>query len=64
VHSVRLPGHILGVEAIFGGKDETLILHHDAGNGAEPYIKGILMAVSKLSTFEGLKRGLDTVMNI
>ncbi|WP_223582780.1 4-hydroxy-tetrahydrodipicolinate reductase [Sphingobacterium sp. GVS05A] len=64
VHSVRLPGHILGVEAIFGEKDETLILRHDAGNGAEPYIKGILMAVSKLSTFEGLKRGLDAVMDI
>ncbi|WP_199768517.1 4-hydroxy-tetrahydrodipicolinate reductase [Sphingobacterium sp. HMA12] len=64
VHSVRLPGHILGVEVIFGEKDEKLILRHDAGNGAEPYIKGILLAVDRLYTFTGLKRGLDTVMNI
>jgi len=64
VHSVLLPGHMLGVEVIFGEKDEKLILRHDAGNGAEPYLKGVLLAVNKLSTFKGLKRGLDTIMDI
>lgn len=63
VHAVRLPGHVLGIEAIFGMPDEKLILRHDAGTSAAPYIPGILLAVEKVGTFKGLKRGLDAVMD-
>jgi 4-hydroxy-tetrahydrodipicolinate reductase len=63
VHAVRLPGHVLGIEAIFGMPDEKLILRHDAGNSAEPYVKGAILAIEKVSTFKGLKRGLDAVMD-
>jgi len=63
VHAVRLPGHVLAVEAIFGAKDEKLLLRHDAGSGADPYIQGILLAIQKINTFTGLRRGLDTVMD-
>ena len=62
VHSVRLPGHVISVESIFGLKDEKLTIRHDAGSSAEPYVKGALLAIEKVNTFNGLKRGLDTVM--
>lgn len=34
IHSIRLPGYIIGVEAIFGAPDERLSIRHDAGSGA------------------------------
>lgn len=63
VHSVRLPGHVISIETIFGLKDEKLTLRHDAGASAEPYVKGALLAIRKMGTFQGLKRGLDSVMD-
>lgn len=63
VHSVRLPGFVISVETIFGLKDEKLTIRHDSGQGAEPYVKGALLAIEKVSSFKGLRRGLDTVMD-
>lgn len=62
VHSVRLPGHVISIESIFGLKDERLTLRHDSGAGAQPYVKGGLLAIEKVGSFQGLKRGLDSVM--
>ncbi|MCU7616221.1 4-hydroxy-tetrahydrodipicolinate reductase [Chryseobacterium sp. PBS4-4] len=62
VHSVRLPGHVISIEAIFGLKDEKLSIRHDSGSSAEPYVKGGLLAIEKVGTFKGLRRGLDSVM--
>ncbi len=62
VHSVRLPGHVLGVETIFGLQDEKLTIRHDAGSSAEPYVSGAIMAIERVGSFTGLKRGLDSVM--
>jgi 4-hydroxy-tetrahydrodipicolinate reductase len=62
VHSIRLPGYVIGVEAIFGGPDERLTLRHDAGAGAEPYIAGTLLAIRKVAEHTGLVRGLDRIM--
>lgn len=62
VHSIRLPGHVISIETIFGLKDERLTIRHDSGAGAEPYVKGGLLAIEKVGTFKGLKRGLDSVM--
>jgi 4-hydroxy-tetrahydrodipicolinate reductase len=62
VHSIRLPGYVIGVEAIFGRSDERLTLRHDAGAGAEPYIAGTMLAIRKVSEYTGLVRGLDGVM--
>jgi 4-hydroxy-tetrahydrodipicolinate reductase len=62
VHSVRLPGHVISIETIFGLKDEKLSIRHDSGASAEPYVKGGLLAIEKVGTFKGLKRGLDSVM--
>lgn len=62
VHSIRLPGHVISIETIFGLKDEKLTIRHDSGASAEPYVKGGLLAIEKVGTFRGLKRGLDSVM--
>jgi 4-hydroxy-tetrahydrodipicolinate reductase len=63
VHSVRLPGHVISIESIFGLKDEKLTIRHDSGASAEPYVKGGLLAIEKAGTFKGLKRGLDSIMD-
>ncbi|MCE9567137.1 MAG: hypothetical protein K8U57_34475 [Planctomycetes bacterium] len=34
VHSVRLPGYVLAVEALFGLPHERLTIRHDAGKSA------------------------------
>ena len=62
VHSVRLPGFVIGVEAIFGAPDERLTIRHDAGSGAGPYIQGTLLAIRKVPEHVGLVRGLDKIM--
>jgi 4-hydroxy-tetrahydrodipicolinate reductase len=63
VHSVRLPGYVASVEAIFGLPDMQLSLRHDAGTSAQPYVDGTLLAIRKVSTLNGLHRGLDSVMD-
>ncbi|HEX8557979.1 MAG TPA: 4-hydroxy-tetrahydrodipicolinate reductase [Pyrinomonadaceae bacterium] len=63
VHSLRLPGHVLGVEAVFGASDERLSIRHDAGGGAGPYIRGTLLAIRKVGGYVGLVRGLDRIMD-
>ena len=64
VHSVRLPGYVASVEAIFGLPQMQLSLRHDAGTSAQPYVDGTLLAIRKVATLDGLHRGLDAVMNL
>ncbi len=63
VHSLRLPGFVLSVEAIFGASDERLTIRHEAGPSATPYIQGTLLAIRKVRSHVGLIRGLDRVMD-
>jgi 4-hydroxy-tetrahydrodipicolinate reductase len=63
VHAVRLPGYVLGIEVIFGMKDQRLHLRHEAGGSAEPYVDGALLAIRKVHTLVGVARGLDRVMD-
>ncbi|HXQ33846.1 MAG TPA: 4-hydroxy-tetrahydrodipicolinate reductase [Anaerolineales bacterium] len=62
VHSVRLPGYVISIDAIFGMPDQKLILRHEAGSSAEPYVSGALLAIREVSKLVGLHRGLDSVM--
>jgi len=62
VHAVRLPGFILSFETLFGLPNERLAIRHDAGNGAEPYVAGVLLAVERAPGLKGMIRGLDTLM--
>jgi 4-hydroxy-tetrahydrodipicolinate reductase len=63
IHSVRLPGYIISLDAIFGMPDEKLILRHESGSSATPYVGGALLAIRKVGTLVGLHRGLDSVMD-
>ncbi|MCA9904457.1 MAG: 4-hydroxy-tetrahydrodipicolinate reductase [Anaerolineae bacterium] len=62
VHSVRLPGYTIAIDAIFGMPDQKLILRHESGTSAEPYVAGALLAIRSVSKLVGLHRGLDSVM--
>jgi 4-hydroxy-tetrahydrodipicolinate reductase len=62
VHSLRVPSFVLSCEAVFGADNERLIIRHDAGSSAAPYVAGTLLAARKVSGFTGLRRGLDAVM--
>ena len=62
IHSLRLPGYVISVEAIFGAQEERLTIRHDAGSGAEPYIQGTLLAIREVRNHVGLIRGLDKIM--
>lgn len=62
VHSVRLPGYMISIDAIFGMPDQKLILRHESGSSAEPYVNGALLAIREVSKLIGLHRGLDSIM--
>jgi 4-hydroxy-tetrahydrodipicolinate reductase len=62
VHSVRLPGYVISIDAIFGMPDQKLILRHESGTSAEPYVNGALLAIREVQKLTGLHRGLDSVM--
>ncbi|MGL4975334.1 MAG: 4-hydroxy-tetrahydrodipicolinate reductase [Bosea sp. (in: a-proteobacteria)] len=62
VHSVRMPGYVLSCEALFGLPDERLVIRHDAGSSAAPYVGGTLLAARRVAEQVGLRRGLDSLM--
>jgi 4-hydroxy-tetrahydrodipicolinate reductase len=62
VHSVRLSGFAVSTEIVFGLPDERLVIRHDAGSSARPYVMGTLLAVRAVSGRPGITRGLDTLL--
>ena len=62
VHSVRLPGFVLSTEVVFGLPDERLVIRHDAGSSAAPYVAGTLLATRSTPHRVGLTRGLATLL--
>jgi 4-hydroxy-tetrahydrodipicolinate reductase len=63
VHSIRLPGYVISLEVLFGMTDQRLSIRHDSGTSAEPYVDGALLAIRKVGSFVGLRRGLDAVLD-
>ncbi|HEV7922719.1 MAG TPA: 4-hydroxy-tetrahydrodipicolinate reductase [Thermoanaerobaculia bacterium] len=59
IHSVRLPGHTIGLEVIFGREDERLSIRYEGGTGAAPYIAGTLVAIRRVAGVKGLQRGME-----
>lgn len=64
VHSLRLPGYTISAEIIFGMTDQRLSIRHDSGGSAQPYVDGALVAIRKVGSFVGLRRGLDSVLDL
>jgi 4-hydroxy-tetrahydrodipicolinate reductase len=62
VHSIRLPGYVISLDVIFGMPDQKLIMRHESGSSAIPYVDGALLAIRKVGDLIGLHRGLDSVM--
>jgi 4-hydroxy-tetrahydrodipicolinate reductase len=62
VHSVRLPSFVVSTEIVFGGSGERLVMRHDAGADASPYVAGTLLAIRHVSEQPGLRRGLDSLL--
>jgi 4-hydroxy-tetrahydrodipicolinate reductase len=62
VHSIRLPGYVISLDAIFGMPGQRLILRHESGPSAEPYVDGALLAIREVGNLVGVHRGLDRVM--
>ena len=62
IHSVRMPSFVLSCEAIFGAPEERLVIRHDAGSSAAPYVGGTLLAARKVVERVGLTRGMETLL--
>ena len=62
IHSVRLPSFSVSTEVVFGLADERLTIRHDAGQSADPYVRGTLLAARMVTRRIGLTRGLDTLL--
>jgi 4-hydroxy-tetrahydrodipicolinate reductase len=59
IHSIRLPGYVIGAEVLFGRHGERLSIKYDAGESADPYVEGTLLAMRHVTEVIGLRRGLD-----
>ncbi len=64
VHSLRLPGYVIGADVIFGASGERLTMKFEAGNEAQSYVEGTLLAARKVNNFKGLIRGLDNLLDL
>jgi 4-hydroxy-tetrahydrodipicolinate reductase len=62
VHSLRLPSFTVSTEVVFALPGERLIIRHDAGASATPYVAGTLFAVRAAPQLTGLVRGLDMLL--
>jgi len=57
-------GFVISAEVIFGMPDQTLTTRHDSGASARPYVDGALLAIRRVSNPRGVRRGLDTVLEL
>jgi 4-hydroxy-tetrahydrodipicolinate reductase len=62
VHSLRLPGYALSTDVVLATPDERLVIRHEAGPSAEPYVAGTLLAIRRAPDVTGVLRGLDRLL--
>ncbi|MDA0232813.1 MAG: 4-hydroxy-tetrahydrodipicolinate reductase [Chloroflexi bacterium] len=63
VHSARMPGRVARHEVVFGGTGQTLTMIHDSIN-RESFMPGVLLAIKRVVTQDGLVVGLDRVLGL
>ena len=61
VHSLRLPGFVASQEVIFGAPGQRLSLRHDSIDRTS-FMPGVLLAIRKASTLDGLVYGLENLL--
>jgi len=62
VHSLRLPGYALSTDVILATAGERLVVRHEAGASAEPYVAGALLAIRRVPEVTGVLRGMDRLL--
>jgi len=62
VHSLRLPGYALSTDVVLATAGERLVVRHEAGASAEPYVAGALLAIRRVPEVTGVLRGLDRLL--
>jgi 4-hydroxy-tetrahydrodipicolinate reductase len=62
IHSLRLPGFAVSTEIVFAADGQRLVLSHDTGESAAPYVEGTLLAVREVGGRDGVTRGLDRLL--
>lgn len=63
IHSLRVPGSVAHQEVILGTAGETLTIRHDSLDRAS-FMPGVLLAVKKVSSLDGLTVGLEHVLDL
>ncbi len=61
VHATRMPGYVADQEVVFGGLGERLVISH-VSISRECFMPGVLLAVRKVRSLEGLVHGLEHVL--
>jgi 4-hydroxy-tetrahydrodipicolinate reductase len=61
IHSIRLPGLLAHQEVLFGGEGELLTIRHDS-TARSSFMPGVMLAVRKIKTLQGLVIGLENIM--
>ena len=61
IHSVRLPGLVAHQEVIFGDLGQTLTICHDS-TSRESFMPGVILAIRKVRSLDGLVVGLDRLL--
>lgn len=63
VHSARMPGRVARHQVVFGGTGQTLTMTHDSID-RNSFMPGVLLAVKRVVTLDGLMVGLDRVLGL
>lgn len=63
VHSLRLPGSIAHQEVIFGAPGETLTIRHDSLDRSS-FMPGLLLAIKKVGSLDGVVVGLEKLLDL
>ena len=63
IHSLRVAGSVAHQDVVFGGQGETLTIRHDSLDRSS-FMPGVVLAVKKVSSIDGLVVGLENLLDI
>ena len=63
IHSLRIRGSVAHQEVVLGSAGETLTIRHDSLDRSS-FMPGVLLAVKKVSSLDGLVVGLENLLDI
>lgn len=63
IHSVRLEGSVAHQEVLLGGPGETLTIRHDSLDRSS-FMPGVLLAIKKVGSLEGVTVGLEHLLDL